>query len=200
MRTCRHFHLGSEKTNFNLVCACPCVSVPVYLYHRELVRIRGQACMSTLTLRLFGNGNSCRWPLYDQQDSCKIPEILLPRLSISGITDKHYYTWLYMHSGDLSQALTLVWEALSTAPDRNLFLCMERRQWGGGSQAQGQQICRVQSPFWGRSRLETGTISPQDSTFWSLLRWVKVCVEARKETRSHCGGPESKKLPAPEPS
>lgn len=142
-------------------------------------------------------------PAQTRLHACKVPEILLPRPSISGITDKHYYAWLYLHSGDLSQALTLVWKALPTAPDRTLFLCMERKQCGGGSRAQSQQICRVQRPFWGwqgEGRLETGTISPQDSTFWNLLRWVRVCVGAGKETRPLCGGSGSKKQPAPEPS
>lgn len=45
--------------------------------------------------------------------------------SLGSPTSSTYYTWLHMHSGALSQALTLVWEASPTAPDRTLFLCME---------------------------------------------------------------------------
>lgn len=60
-------------------------------------------------------------------------EILLPLPSISEITQTHYCIWLYMHSGDFPQALTLAWKAVPTEPDGTLFVYMERKESGGGS-------------------------------------------------------------------
>lgn len=125
-------------------------------------------------------GSPAVHPCTNLQAAWKILGIPLSLTSVSEIIDKCYHTWLWDHLGIWTQALTFAWKALPTEPDRILFLYMERKEWGDGSWAQSQQICRVQRPFrdWGEKKvyLETRSISPQDSTFWSLLMWVKVVL------------------------